>query len=205
MREAALSQHGSENFSNNRADATHYDGCQGLETVISSDFSEVPDLSQGTVKVDGAKKLSAHIKRRLLKLQKQAEYKNEVKSIFTFPVSAQITSSPLAPSEYISIPKTIALNPLIPAHVKVIWLYMKTIPPNSEGLRIIKPEIIADRMKLSRATVENYIQHLKNYNLLIRAKRSGYKSAYYLLQPHRFDPKLDQQRYRKDTHSYEPY
>jgi len=172
---------------------------------MSTDFSNVPDLAQGVVKTDGAKKLSAHIKKRLLALQKKAEYKNEVKSIFTFPVSAQITSSPLAPSEYISIPKTIALNPLIPAHVKIIWLYIKTIPPNNDGLRVIKPEIIAERMKLSPATIQNYIQHLKNYNLLIRAKRSAYKSAYYLLQPHRFDPKLDQQKYRKDTHSYEPY
>lgn len=172
---------------------------------MSTDFFNVPDLSQGVVEADKAKKLSAHIKKRLLKLQEQSEFRNQVKSIFTFPVSAQMTSSPLAPSEYISIPKTIALNPLIPAHVKVIWLYIKTIPPNSDGLRVIKPEQIAERMKLSRATVENYIQHLKNYNLLIRAKRSAYKSAYYLLQPHRFDPKLDQQRYRKDTHSYEPY
>lgn len=168
-------------------------------------FADIPDLSQGVVKAEKSRELSAHIKKRLVTLQKRAEESKSIKSIFGFPVSAQITSQPLGRSEYISIPKTIALNPLIPAHVKIIWLYIKTIAPNSDGLRIIKPEIVAERMKLSRSTIENYLQHLKNYNLLIKAKNSAYKSAYYLLQPHKFDPKMDQQKYRKDTHSYEPY
>lgn len=175
---------------------------------MAKDFSNVPDLSRGAGKTSGAdtaKKLSAHVKNRLKSLQRKQEYKNEAKSLLTFPVSAQLTSQVLGASDYISIPKTILLNPLIPAHVKIIWAFIKTIPPVADGLRIIKPDIVAERMKVSRSTVQNYIQHLKNYNLLIRARKSAFKSAYYLLQPHRYDIKLDQQKYRKDTHSYEPY